>query len=572
MSRRSLRPQLNQIRGWVRQGRTDAWIAHQLEVTVQQIQAFKREQELEADGAEPGGAAFEEVDLRAEDDAAIAAELEEEAAQRAEEEAKAEEAARKAAEEEERRRRGRSRRRRRGRGRGRRRGQAQARPPQPRRPHAPPHRRAAPARGHLRPRRGGLRPVARPRRAGRSRLRRALGGPPPRRDHDRGGPDRDPPRRRGRGRRRGLTAPAAPGRSPGGARGTPGSATWSSRGARHRGPLHARCRRAGTTTACASRRRTRASSADALSRAADDPAGRPGAPPDRGRGRGGGRAPAAGLRRARLGDRAAARWMLLDGPPPGGRRLRGGPVRRHARLRIEWARRLPWAPDDDAAERLRRARGRRSPTLRGTRALVARDDAGAPAASCASWTQGDAPRSSRCTSRRPSAAAAWAVGWCARPRRTAAADRRRSSSPTTRATRSASTRGSASRRCGSSTSSPRRPGLASIGEPPAARVVGRAAQVAAEGGVGDRADVPRVRVLGRDRHGEVRGPARALVVRGRRARRREGAAEAAAQLASIAPVTRSSATLVGRRRRLARRSRRSCHCGERGLGRHRVPG
>ena len=50
MSRRSLRPQLNQIRGWVRQGRTDAWIAHQLEVTVQQIQSFKREQELEADG------------------------------------------------------------------------------------------------------------------------------------------------------------------------------------------------------------------------------------------------------------------------------------------------------------------------------------------------------------------------------------------------------------------------------------------------------------------------------------------------------------------------------------------
>jgi hypothetical protein len=100
MSRRSLRPQLNQIRGWVRQGRTDAWIAHQLDVTVQQIQAFKREQDLETDGAEPGGNSYEEVDLRAEDDAAIAAELEEEAAKRAEEEAKAaEEAARKAAEE-----------------------------------------------------------------------------------------------------------------------------------------------------------------------------------------------------------------------------------------------------------------------------------------------------------------------------------------------------------------------------------------------------------------------------------------------------------------------------------------
>jgi hypothetical protein len=101
MSRRSLRPQLNQIRGWVRQGRTDAWIAHQLDVTVQQIQAFKREQDLEPDGAEGAAAFDEEVDLRAEDDAAIAAELEEEARRRAEEEAReAEEAARKAAEEE----------------------------------------------------------------------------------------------------------------------------------------------------------------------------------------------------------------------------------------------------------------------------------------------------------------------------------------------------------------------------------------------------------------------------------------------------------------------------------------
>jgi hypothetical protein len=79
MARRSLRPELNRIRGWVRQGRTDAWIAHQLEVTVQQIQAFKREQQLlpgdEGDG--PGTAADfdDEIDLRAEDDALIAAEL-----------------------------------------------------------------------------------------------------------------------------------------------------------------------------------------------------------------------------------------------------------------------------------------------------------------------------------------------------------------------------------------------------------------------------------------------------------------------------------------------------------------
>ncbi|HEV2999589.1 MAG TPA: hypothetical protein VGW75_02525 [Solirubrobacteraceae bacterium] len=79
MARRSLRPHLNQIRSWVRQGRTDAWIAHQLEVTVQQIQSFKREQGLVPDGDQPepaAGADFDdEIDLRAEDDAAIAAEL-----------------------------------------------------------------------------------------------------------------------------------------------------------------------------------------------------------------------------------------------------------------------------------------------------------------------------------------------------------------------------------------------------------------------------------------------------------------------------------------------------------------
>ena len=98
MTRRSLRPHLNQIRTWVRQGRTDAWIAHQLEVTVQQIQVFKREQELEADGESNGAA--EEVDLRDQDDELIAAELEAEAARKAEEEArKAEEEAARAAEE-----------------------------------------------------------------------------------------------------------------------------------------------------------------------------------------------------------------------------------------------------------------------------------------------------------------------------------------------------------------------------------------------------------------------------------------------------------------------------------------
>jgi hypothetical protein len=80
MRGRSLRPQLNQIRAWVQQGRTDAWIAHQLEATVQQIQAFKREQGLAPEGdaaSAPAAADYDdEIDLRAQDDALIAAELE----------------------------------------------------------------------------------------------------------------------------------------------------------------------------------------------------------------------------------------------------------------------------------------------------------------------------------------------------------------------------------------------------------------------------------------------------------------------------------------------------------------
>jgi hypothetical protein len=103
MARRSLRPHLNQIRGWVRQGRTDAWIAHQLEVTVQEIGAFKRQNDLmpDGEGADGPGLDFDdEIDLRAEDDALIAAELEAaEAARREEEERRAaEELARREAE------------------------------------------------------------------------------------------------------------------------------------------------------------------------------------------------------------------------------------------------------------------------------------------------------------------------------------------------------------------------------------------------------------------------------------------------------------------------------------------
>ena len=81
MARRSLRPELNRIRAWVQQGRTDAWIAHQLEVTVNEIQSFKRDHGLaKGPDAETAGVTAldydNEIDLRAEDDALIAAELE----------------------------------------------------------------------------------------------------------------------------------------------------------------------------------------------------------------------------------------------------------------------------------------------------------------------------------------------------------------------------------------------------------------------------------------------------------------------------------------------------------------
>jgi hypothetical protein len=105
LARRSLKPQLNQIRTWVREGRTDAWIAHQLEVSVSDIRSFKRDHELaptDSDGDEGGTTlAAKEPDLRAEDDALVAAALE------AEEEGEGEEEPEEAEDKPRRRRRGR---------------------------------------------------------------------------------------------------------------------------------------------------------------------------------------------------------------------------------------------------------------------------------------------------------------------------------------------------------------------------------------------------------------------------------------------------------------------------------
>jgi len=70
MARRSLKPQLNQIRAWVRQGRTDAWIAHQLEVSTSELREFRKQHGFTPDEED---AAAGEIDLRDEIEAEIEA-------------------------------------------------------------------------------------------------------------------------------------------------------------------------------------------------------------------------------------------------------------------------------------------------------------------------------------------------------------------------------------------------------------------------------------------------------------------------------------------------------------------
>src|SRR5947208_14333061 len=72
MARKPLRSQLNQIRAWVRQGRTDAWIAHQLDLPASELREFRRRHELTAD--EDAG----DLELRDEIEAEIEATMGEE--------------------------------------------------------------------------------------------------------------------------------------------------------------------------------------------------------------------------------------------------------------------------------------------------------------------------------------------------------------------------------------------------------------------------------------------------------------------------------------------------------------
>lgn len=68
-----LRSQLNQVRAWVQQGRTDAWIAHQLEVSTSELREFRRRHDLS-----DAEASTDEIDLRDEIEAEIEAAMEDE--------------------------------------------------------------------------------------------------------------------------------------------------------------------------------------------------------------------------------------------------------------------------------------------------------------------------------------------------------------------------------------------------------------------------------------------------------------------------------------------------------------
>ena len=86
MAKKPLRSQLNQIRAWVQEGRTDAWIAHQLELPAAELAEFKRRHGLTAEGGETT-----DVDLRDEIEAEIEAATAEEAEAEDSEEADADE-------------------------------------------------------------------------------------------------------------------------------------------------------------------------------------------------------------------------------------------------------------------------------------------------------------------------------------------------------------------------------------------------------------------------------------------------------------------------------------------------
>ena len=81
MARKPLRSQLNQIRAWVREGRTDAWIAHQLDISASELKEFRRRHGLTADGGDDVAADDLRDEIEAEIEAATVTEEEDEEAE-----------------------------------------------------------------------------------------------------------------------------------------------------------------------------------------------------------------------------------------------------------------------------------------------------------------------------------------------------------------------------------------------------------------------------------------------------------------------------------------------------------
>jgi GNAT superfamily N-acetyltransferase len=71
-------------------------------------------------------------------------------------------------------------------------------------------------------------------------------------------------------------------------------------------------------------------------------------------------------------------WMMLEGPPPPGPDLEEVPFPATRELRLEWGATFPWATSEQAARRFAHHEDTVA-AMRGSRALIARDEAGAPA-------------------------------------------------------------------------------------------------------------------------------------------------------------------------------------------------
>jgi GNAT superfamily N-acetyltransferase len=81
-------------------------------------------------------------------------------------------------------------------------------------------------------------------------------------------------------------------------------------------------------------------------------------------------------------------WLLLDGPAPAGPDLEEVPFPATADLRLEWAATATWATDPESARRFSEHENEVA-RLRGSRAVVARDEAGTPVGFVSFNRQGD---------------------------------------------------------------------------------------------------------------------------------------------------------------------------------------